>query len=305
MTGLDRYLDDLGARLEAAAGTADGAERSRGSARAGRAAGVGLAVAALAAGVLALSWSRPDHPPRPLNALAEARAALSTDGAILYMRVRSGGGVTDQWSTEHPLRWRIVSHSPSVGRTESAYAGGATSVYYADAGLLNRTTGYADDAPQARLRTIFGIGTPDTSIPALLAAGKLVDKGEVQDGTRTVRRLEHGDKDRDVVYDVDPKTFAPVGGSFTFYRPGHVLVDTTSFTVERYERIPLTRADAHLLAITPKPSDRVTTLTAPQFMAAWRKQRRFERNCGKHHIWTQACRTPKGPFPTPAPPQPH
>jgi hypothetical protein len=65
-----------------------------------------------------------------------------------------------------------------------------------------------------------------------------------------------------LVYDVDPRTFAPVQGSLTIAdtRPGRS--GRQSFTVERYERLPDNTANAHLLKIEIGTHTKVTTRPA-------------------------------------------
>jgi hypothetical protein len=120
----------------------------------------------------------------------------------------------------------------------------------------------------------------------MLAAGKLKDSGLVETNGRTVRRLQGGDRYRHWVYDVDPETFAPVGGAVTTrFRRGPD--DTMRFIVEAYERIPL---GADVFTIQTKPQPRIRTLTKSQFLDRIAQQRRrarvwsrcVKRNHGSH-----------------------
>jgi hypothetical protein len=306
MSELDRYLDDLGRRLDQAQ-----PPRSR-----RLTIGLGAAVALALAIVAVVFASSPGGERRPLNAIAEARAALAPDGQILYIRIRfdipataaGSANVTEQWSTDHPLRWRFVQHTLNGGQEERAYGAGVLSTFYADDDLLVRQEGYVDHDPSVRPASIFGQrgGDPDTDLQAMLAAGKLVDRGEQRVDGRTVRRLESRDAHdpmalRTVVYDVDPKTFAPVGGAFTYFRPGHVFVDTIRFRVERYERLPITKANARLLTVTPNRSTAVIVLTAAEVKRRFLAYRRWRERCVHEHSHARVCRTPPTIVPTPTP----
>jgi hypothetical protein len=89
------------------------------------------------------------------------------------------------------------------------------------------------------------------------------------------------------VYDVDPDTFVPVGGSLTL-RPPHGPAATTRFFVEVYERLPL---GADVFTIQTKPRPKVTTLSKQEFLDRLEQLRRREktwsrcvrRNHGSHN----------------------
>jgi hypothetical protein len=301
MSELDRYLDDLGARLDSAR------VRPRPRSRL-----VALVVTGAVALAIALTLSLAggggtgEHPAvpgvGPVDAIAKASAALQVPaGQMLHMRVRSNitkpkqSLTEDLWATADPLRWRL-SYTSTGGRSDqqSAYGDGISSTFVAKTNRLKRITGYTDESPQARIRTILGIGggagEPSDDLRAALAKGKLVDAGEVQVGGRTVRRLETKDKDDPntlivLIYDVDPVTFAPVGGQRIYYMPpkrrGGPRRDgppPMRFAVETYERLPIDEAQ---LTIKTDAKTKVVELTQAEWMRRFRAVRRWERHCSK------------------------
>jgi hypothetical protein len=112
----------------------------------------------------------------------------------------------------------------------------------------------------------------------------LRDAGEIDAGGRTVRRLvsvitEHGRLARTLTYDVDPVTFAPVQGSIVWFaKDGRRAAPPFRFTVERYERLPITAESEKLLAITPNADTTVIRRTDAdrrrlhEAMRKWRAQ---------------------------------
>lgn len=273
MNELDRYLDALGSRLAEAK-----PPRRRWP--------VLIPAVALVAALAVLLIGGPGGERRavpigPVDAVAKARAALTVaDGEMLHMRLRdlpmelpegtSAGmaleGSQEQWSTSVPQRWRL-KHTDGRGQVlELAYAGGVNSRYDSRTDRLVHVRGFRDGIPQVRLPSQFGTGggDPDSDLRAALDKGRLVDQGEVQAGGRTVRRLVSRNQQDLIVltYDVDPQTFAPVGGSRTMYMPPkrkggkRRWVATGSFVVEVYERVPV---DEAVLKITPPEGTRVVT----------------------------------------------
>jgi len=302
MSELDRYLDDLGGQLDGA--------RPRPGGR--RLAALAL-VAAAAAAVFSLAGRGDSEHPGvgPVDAVAKARAALQVPpGQMLHMRLRLEGppapSTEDLWVAKDPLRWRQTSADGSG----SAYGDGVYSwMMTTYIHRLERVSGYTDDSPQARVRTLLGVGNGDPSrdLQAALTKGKLVDAGEVQSGGRTVRRLETKDKDDPstlivLIYDVDPVTFAPVGGERIYYtppkhpggprRPGPPPM---RFTVEAYERLPLDEAK---LRMTPGPGIRLVELTKEQLAERVKRAKRWERRCAKlrrHHPSADCGKRPTSP----------
>lgn len=125
---------------------------------------------------------------------------------------------------------------------------------------------------EAPVPSLFGQrgGDSENELRAALDAGRLVDTGEAQVNGRTVRRLSSRltDDPRDLIvltYDVDPQTFAPVGGSRTSYMPPRKqggkkrLVDTMTFTVEVFERLRLTPENEARLQIPVGKDTQVVT----------------------------------------------
>jgi hypothetical protein len=308
MNELDRYLDDLGERLDAA--------------RVPRRPWTPT-VAVLATGVTALALAlvlglagggggdrqRVVPGVGPAEAIAKARAALQLPvGQMLHMRIRTETPVhigteeplrtstEELWATAQPLRWRQSWTDSQGGTQESAFADGTTSSLDASSNRLKRITGFREDAPQARIRTLLGVfGGPDQpsepseDLRAALANGTLVDAGEQQVGGRRVRRLQSKGKDDPktvlvLIYDVDPVTFAPVGGERIYYlppgkgRPRREAGPAVRFTVERYEKLPI---DSAQLRIATKPTTKVVELTRAEWMRRFRAVQRWERRCTK------------------------
>jgi len=288
----DRYLDDFGARLHAAASGRVSASRPRRR----LALGALIATAAVAvAFVLVLAGSPAG---RPLDVVAEARAALAPPGEIVYLRITTSssavgpGGIkgtkppsstTEQWTAADPPRWRLVQTIPRdrrngtvsdgdgrriVGRQEFAYAAGRQSDFSVELNRLVVNTGYSDDGLAARSPGPFG-GDPATDLRAMLAERKVTDAGLVDVGGRTVRRLISessgpGKPTRRLIYDVDPETFAPVRGVLRFGFPASTrsaVVVAVTFTVNRYERLPVNAQTAKLLTIATNARTKVTIIT--------------------------------------------
>jgi hypothetical protein len=300
MSELDRYLDDLGARLDSAR------VQPRPDTRL-----VALVATGAVALVVALALSlvggggsgehRAVPGVGPVDAIAKARAALQAPaGQMLHMRVRTDiqppkrSSTEELWATADPLRWRQSYTTSGADEQEWAYGDGVYSTFDAKANRLKRVTGYTDDSPQARIRTVLGTSggadEPSEDLQAALAKGALVDAGEVQVGGRTVRRLETKDKDDPktllvLIYDVDPVTFAPVGGERISYMPPkrkggprRAGPPPIRFTVEAYERLPIDEAQ---LAITTDSKTKVVELTQAEWMRRFRAVRRWERHCSK------------------------
>jgi hypothetical protein len=289
MSDLDRYLDDLGAKL-------DGARPPR-----SRRPLIAIAAVALAV-VAAVLVMGPGGQRHPVDAIAAARAALETDGQILHMKVRleldssetiaPGAKIarySEQWSQTDPKRWRFRQTRTDGSWSEVAYGAGTATDYDSDSNRQRNITGYRDSDPQARALGLYGVrggNDPDADLKTMLANGKLKDAGLVQADGRTVRRLQADDGLRGWVYDVDPTTFAPVGGAMTL-RPPRGTAVTTRFIVEAYERLPL---GADVFTIQTKPHPKITTLTKHRFLAQIKQLRRREktwsrcvrRNHGSH-----------------------
>lgn len=321
---LERYLDDFGAQLVSAA-----AKPQRGRwLRRRRPLAVVLA-ATVAAGV-AIVLAAPGE--RSFDPVAEARAALAPPGEIVYMKITSthiapGANsvpppqTTEQWSALDPPRWRFVQHLPSSGsrvgsivgrrfvplsgRQELSYAHGVTRSYLGERDTLHVTRGYRDSDPGTRLPSVLGQGSGDPSVDlrSMLLQGEVSDMGEQQLRGRTVRRFVIEQRRssandpptvRRMVYDVDPRTFAPVEGRFslTLGRPGLPARITTRMHVDAYRRIPLTATTEKLLQIKSTPQTQSTFDTAQRLRArarAWRARCRPIQN-GR----ALACPPPEG-----------
>lgn len=278
---LDRYLDDFGLRLYAAAASPAPWPRRRLAL---------LATPAVAAAVLAAVLLVGTGGER-LDVVAEARAALSPPDAIVHMVIREDPGpgapppppiVTEQWAAVDPLRWRVVHELPSgtafgvavegqdgyllVGHVEQSYADGVRRAYRSKPEpLLRVTKGLSDEGPAARVSSPQGaFGGPQVDLRAMLASGEVRDAGEHRLDGRPVRRLV-GEPGPDLyppgtssgtsfVYDVDPETFAPVRYAIDFPEP---IGPDTEYFVDVYERIPLTPETAQLLEIQTPPDTEV------------------------------------------------
>jgi hypothetical protein len=150
MSDLDRYLDDLGAKLDRAR-----PRRSRRPLVAIPALALAIAAAALVFG--------PGGQSHPVDAIAAARAALETDGQILHMKVRieldpstsisPGAKIAhydEQWSQSDPKRWRFHQARTDGSWSEVAYSDGTSTDYDSDTNRRRDITGYRDSDPQAR-----------------------------------------------------------------------------------------------------------------------------------------------------------
>ncbi|HEV2813407.1 MAG TPA: hypothetical protein VGW10_09165 [Solirubrobacteraceae bacterium] len=282
---LDDYLDEFGARVE---------ERARRRRRRPVVRRVTLAAAAavlVAVGVVLLDSGSPT---RPVDAVAAARKAITpTADEIVHLRIRSrlsaDGEIgisaprtrrQEQWVAADPTRWRIAETTPhhrGGGRSEYTYGAGAQAVWDTERDLVTVTGGFAGDGPAAEPPGPFG-SDPQRTLPELLRSGDVRDKGIVRAHGREVRRLVRVERPgrsggmvtgRRLTYDVDPDTFAPVGGelrlvirsrrraadgTFTENRP-IALIQT--FVVENYRRIPVTASTRQLLTIRPPAGTRL------------------------------------------------
>ncbi|MBE2314894.1 hypothetical protein DVA67_002815 [Solirubrobacter sp. CPCC 204708] len=281
MSELDAYLERFGAQVRGAK-----PPRRRGQLAAGTL--LVVAVAVLGA-VLALG---PGGGTQPVDAVAAARRALDPRGVILHMRIRTDAppGVSgiqqayqETWTAQAPERWRLKQWwVGGPAQEQAAYAGGELS--WLRAGTLTVRQGYKDDTPQSRLPNMLTQGAePDTDLRGMLASGAVQDRGEVQSGGRTVRRLVRTSRHVDTVIDVDPATFAPVGGSTTTKFGNRGPAMTSTFVVEAFERLPITpQNEARLRIVVPEGTKRVVHSSADV--------RRFER---EYREWRKRCRERK------------
>jgi hypothetical protein len=205
---------------------------------------------------------------RGLDVFAQARAALAPPREVVHLVVTSSlvgrhsrPLTTEQWSATDPPRWRI---SMDDGHQQMAYARGVQRVYFRPRNALSIYRGYSAKSVPSKAPGMFS-NDPVAGLRAMLAAGKLRDAGEVTANGRTVRRLvgemrtpERGDDFvRRITYDVDAKTFAPLGGTLEFLL-AHGHSSTMRFDVDRYERLPLTTENAKLLTIHTNAQTKVT-----------------------------------------------
>jgi hypothetical protein len=205
---------------------------------------------------------------RGLDVLAQARAALAPPREVVHLVVTSSlvgrhsrPLTTEQWSATDPPRWRI---SMDDGHQQMAYARGVQRVYFRPRNALSIYRGYSAKSVPSNAPGMFS-NDPVAGLRAMLAAGKLRDAGEVTANGRTVRRLvgemripeRSGAFVQRTTYDVDPKTFAPLGGTVVFLLAhGHRV--TMAFHVDRYERLPLTADTTKLLTIRTNAQTKVT-----------------------------------------------
>ncbi len=295
MTDLERYLDDFGDRLHAAKPP----PRRRGLALGGA---LALATAVIVAVLLLAPSGGGGSRPGPVDAIAAARKALDPAGVILHMRIRTdltGGGIKqafqETWTAQDPQRWRLRQWNvggPRMNRgpSEMAYGGGEQSSY--EKRRLSIRQGFKDDTPQTRLPNFFSQqgGDPDTDLRALLASGKLKDEGEKQVEGRTVRRLTSDDGLRSMVFDVDPVSFAPLGGSMTYRGRAGTKIPTMTlpFVVEAFERLPITAETEKLLRVIPPAGTKKTVYTAADMRRFQREYREWRKHCRKvkKNSWT-------------------
>jgi hypothetical protein len=203
---------------------------------------------------------------RSLDVLAQARAALTPPREVVHLVVTSSlvgrhsrPLTTEQWSATDPPRWRIAVDD---GRQQMAYAHGVQCVYFRPRNALSIYRGYSDTGVPWKAPGMFG-NDPVAGLREMLAAGKLRDAGEVSVDGRAARRLigemriRRSDFVQRISYDVDAKTFAPLGGTLVFLLAhGHRV--TMRFQVDRYERLPLTAENAKLLTIHTNAQTKVT-----------------------------------------------
>lgn len=256
MTELERLFDDFGAALRDAR-----APRRRTRALLVRA-GVALALLALALPAKT----------RHLDVVAQARAALVSDGRIVHLvyAVEGGGptGRAEQWSRARPPAWRIVTtFSPNrvgdgrgviTGAVEFGYSGGREAFFAHRRNTLSITTHVPGPAAEV---TPLG-EDPVASLRAMLARGALHDEGAARRDGRAVRRLVGTTETpgprglrRKVEYDVDARTFTPVRSVVTWRgSPGEPFVIATRFL--RYESLPDTVANRRLLRIAVRRDTR-------------------------------------------------
>jgi len=280
----DRYLDDFGARVSRAAAPPPSPSRPPRRRLALGLGGTAVATAAVVATVLAVGGGAAGD---RLDVVAEARAALAPEGKIVHMVLRTdvqldgldrGADATSEiWSAEDRPRWRLRQTLPDIreGRIAAAvgsvqelsYGDGVQRIYTAKSDELREQDGLTDDSPVATPPSFLQAGSndPAAGLRRRLERGELRDTGEIESGGRTVRRLvassDSGRTRQEFVYDVDPETFAPVGGSVT--TTSDETSGTTfvfSFRVERYETLPDTPENAGLLRITTTPSTKVLPL---------------------------------------------
>lgn len=284
---LDRYLDAFGRDLASA---------KQPRRRLTPVLGASAVLACVAAAVLGLGLT--DSPAgRALDPVAEARAALSPPGEVIYLKIIArttgvginvgrqprGPNTTEQWTTVGPPRWRVVQTSvtPALGlrdETQFSYAGGTQSIYSERRDKLTRREGLSDHGAAAKpvgpLR-----GDPQSDLRSLLASGRVRDAGLVLVGERKVRRLvsDHrtfsdrrtgGSVTTGFTYDVDSSSFAPIRATLTERFRGRRASDRsslrTTFLVDRYERLPLNPTTAKLLVIPTTANTKVTVITKVQ-----------------------------------------
>lgn len=249
--------------------------------------GVAIAVVALVVSGYGL---RGGH----LDAIAQARAALAPSGDIVYMsittRVTSERGATSattrQWLATGPTRWRLEqtlprqgspdgsfsdATGPLEGRQEFSYADGEQRQYDAERDTLEVNEGYDEDGPAASAPGVYGLpeGDPATALRAALSSGDVRDEGMAQVEGQTVRRfvstIASATSTRQIVYLVDPETFAPVSGeSRVTFTGSHLPPIVTDFHVDAYQRLPLTDDTAKLLTISTEPGTRIVVHTSQQ-----------------------------------------
>jgi hypothetical protein len=254
VTSYDRLMDDFGAELARAGERAEVRLARRRRLTVG-----GLALSACLAIALVL-FGVGSGAGRRLDVVAQARAALSPPQRIVHLVVTtsliepahtsSGPLTTEQWSAVDPSRWRM---SLDDGRQQVSYARGVQRIYRAQDDTLNVYRGYKGVPSKAP--GLFS-NDPVAGLRAMLAAGRLRDTGEATVGGRAVRRLVgeqrvpkvKGTFVQRTTYDVDPQTFAPLGGTVEFVL-AHRSGFTMRFHVDRYERLALDSENAKLLTI--------------------------------------------------------
>lgn len=308
MTGpLDDYLKTFGRSVRGRQGADPGYGR--------RALRVAVPLAACSAGLAAVLLSGSDAA-RPVDAVAAARAAVaSSSGTIVHLRIATTAAATgsssrvlqrtEQWTVDAPVRWRMIERtrrgrSSQLRAIEVAFGDGAQSTYTPSTNHLYIREGLSPRGTAARVPGLFGTDPKDTILD-LFNSGTAKDLGLVRSAGREVRRLRvtkpQGNGLTDILtYDVDPKTFAPVGGLVRTPLPlrprgqGAAPEIVRRYTVELYQRIPLTAQTRRLVRITPPRDASIERVTAAE---AKRRIARQAARCRKLPDGTRACRLPE------------
>jgi hypothetical protein len=198
-----------------------------------------------------------------VDAVAQARAALSPTGEIVHMVVRTnfGGRIQtapiEQWYAADPERWRVLQRpsrpardrgGPATPPHEVAVSGDRLRSYDPRRDVMTIFRGIGDH-PRPALPIALG-GDPTSELRERLAAGDVRDDGVVTVDGRAVRRLvsERDAPGGQFVYYMDPQTFAPIGGRL-YLRFGGRRATAIEFTVDDYERLPLNAETEQLLKI--------------------------------------------------------
>lgn len=254
----------------------------------------------------------------PVNVMARAQAALPAEDELVHYAVRvqsvrripTRGATrfeapsrcvappTEVWQTKNANRWRALTPSNSICRSdgtpvsvpetdgvEFAWNHGTSSWYTRGRSTMQIVSGYplnssAGVVPVAI--TSVGTGDPITVVRKLLAEGDLRSLGDRTLGGRKVRRLlgTRTMTRHDIftseryTYDVDPSTFEPVRITrVSRSRPADTtnrcgrrcraikVPQTITLDFENYERQPLNSDTQKLLTINPPKGTRITRQT--------------------------------------------
>jgi hypothetical protein len=323
---LDRYLDDFARQLSDS--TTARPPRRAGRRRLVLIAVAAVAAVGVAGSLLGGSGERLDPVAEAQAALDPSGEIVYMQITSTFLASKHTGvpkpQTTELWSALGPPRWRFVQTLPSsragqgvaydargpiTGRQELSYADGVQRSYIADRDTLTVDRGYSDDGPAARvpLLLLTASGDVQTDLRSMLADGDVTDLGERQVGGRTVRRLVSTQRSqlgsgastakpargrpqlvRELVYDVDPQTFAPIQATLTITLPSHprAVRLSTRMRFDAYERIPLTATTAKLLRIQTTARTKVVVHTAAERRA---REQRFRNSCHRLKSGGLAC----------------
>lgn len=263
----------------------------------------GAAAIAVATTILTLTNSGSTPPPDRVagDAITRASAAISPSAGIAHLTIVSVDATTpypyrriESWSATGPARWRTRAYprpNPHSGvlrngkivslkrPEELSYGDGKLTTYYLDFNEATVLTGVSADSPSAKNHALTGLrgNDPIGVLRRKLEAGDFRDAGLVNADGRQVRRLvaasAHGSRRYRTVYDVDPRTFAPVAVDDTLSsvdRKGKRHTSTTRLRLT-YQALADTAGNARLLRITIPQDAKVTRRRA--ILPHYRKHR--------------------------------
>lgn len=227
-----------------------------------------------------------------LDPVARADEALAPNGSIIHMRLTleaSAGGraaapqTIEVWSADYPRRSRIVQKVPDEdgARREFAYIQGTAQDYNPRRDSLTVLT---DGAASEQVPSVVPLD-PGRDIRPMIERGELHDRGERMIHGRKIHQFvgemtAPGSTRRRLAYNVDARTFEPVGGELrivvgsrrdTLAGPRDPLTVRIKYGIDLYERISDAPVHEHLLRIQITPQTKVTKLTVEELRERQRR----------------------------------